>query len=386
MRRAAASEELETVIFAVVGTRPEVIKIAPVLTALGRRGLPTRLVVTGQHDTWHMMGAFLESFQLVVDHQLVLDKRDLLGSLIEILGGLGALFAAHRPSLVLAVGDTTTVLAAALAARKSGVGFGHIEAGLRAFSRELPEEQHRICADANGDLLFAPTRIAVENLARERVNGTVLLTGNPVLDALHLHAPVTPPDSAREGILVTVHRQETVDDPDKLAQVLGALDRLGRAYPVTWPVHPRTVAKAAEAGRTFPSSIRVGDPVGHVEFIAQLARSRLVVTDSGGVQEEAAIIGTPCVTIRNVTERPETIAEGVGLLAGVETGAILTAIDRVLGDWKRFARPVPFLYGDGRAGERIADACSAWLEHREGARCRVKRSPDPMRTKPLVLP
>src|SRR5204862_3629181 len=108
-----------------------------------------------------------------------------------------------------------------------------------------------------------------------------------------------------------------------------------------------------------------------VESIAQLAGWRVVVTDTGGVQEEAAIIGTPCVTIRNVTERPETIAEGVGLLAGVDTGAILTAIDRVLGDWKRFARPVPFLYGDGRAGERIADACSAWLEHREGARCRV---------------
>jgi len=354
------------VIFAVVGTRPEVVKMAPVVSALRKRGIPTRLVVTGQHHTWAMMGAFLDSFRLEVDFQLALDKRDLLGSLVEILGGLGALFAAHRPSLVLAVGDTTTVLAAALAARKSGVGFGHIEAGLRAFSRELPEEDHRICADAIADLLFAPTRIAVDNLARERVNGTVLLTGNPVLDALHAHAPVTPPDSAREGILVTVHRQETVDDPDKLAQVLGALDRLGRDHPVVWPVHPRTVAKAAAAGRTFPSSIRVVEPVGHVEFLAQLARSRLVVTDSGGVQEEAAIVGTPCVVIRNVTERPETIAEGIGLLASIETGAILGAVDRVLGDWKQFARAIPSLYGDGRAGERIADACSAWLAMRDG--------------------
>jgi UDP-N-acetylglucosamine 2-epimerase (non-hydrolysing) len=370
------------VIFAVVGTRPEVVKMAPVVSALRRRRIPARLVVTGQHHTWAMMGAFLESFRLEVDYQLALDQRDLLGSLVEILGGLGALFAAHRPSLVLAVGDTTTVLAAALAARKSGVGFGHIEAGLRAFSRELPEEDHRICADAIADLLFAPTQIAVENLARERVNGTVLLTGNPVLDALHVHAPVTPPDSAREGILVTVHRQETVDDPDKLAQVLGALDRLGRVHPVMWPVHPRTVAKAAAAGRTFPSSIRVVEPVGHAEFLAELARSRLVVTDSGGVQEEAAIVGTPCVTIRNVTERPETIAEGVGLLASIETGSILSAVDRVLGDWKRFARPMPFLYGDGHAGERIADACSAWLAMRDGGSVLRTRPPEPMRAQP----
>jgi UDP-N-acetylglucosamine 2-epimerase (non-hydrolysing) len=348
------------VVFAVMGTRPEVVKMAPVVHALRKRGLTTRVVVTGQHHSWHMMGAFLDSFQLAVDHQLSLERRDLLGSLVEILDGLGALFALHRPSLVLAVGDTTTVLAAALAARRSGAGFGHVEAGLRAFSRELPEEDHRICADATADLLFAPTRIAVENLARERVNGTVILTGNPVLDAMRVHAPPPPPDDERDGILVTVHRQETVDDPVKLGQVLAAFERIGRAHPVTWPVHPRTVAKAAEAGLRFPPSLRIIEPIGHVAFLAELVRARLVVTDSGGVQEEAAICGTPCVTIRNVTERPETIAEGVGLLARIETGAILAAIEHVFADWKRFARPVPFLYGDGRAGEHIAEACAAW--------------------------
>jgi UDP-N-acetylglucosamine 2-epimerase (non-hydrolysing) len=265
---------------------------------------------------------------------------------------------------VLAVGDTTTVLAAALAARKSSVAFGHVESGLRAFSRELPEEDHRICADALADLLFAPTRIAVENLLRERVNGTIILTGNPVLDALRVHPPVSLPDHARNGILVTVHRQETVDDPEKLGQVLAALDTLGRTHSVLWPVHPRTAAKAADAGHSFPSSIRVIEPLGHAAFLGQLAAARLVVTDSGGVQEEAAILGTPCVTVRNNTERPETIAEGVGLLACVETRAILDAIHHILGDWKRFARPVAYLYGDGRAGEHIAQACAEWLASR----------------------
>ncbi len=355
-------------IFAVVGTRPEVVKLAPVVAALDRCGIATDVVVTGQHHTSAMMGDVLDSFRLRVDHRLELTRRDLLGSFFEIGDGLGRLIARHRPRLVLAVGDTTTVLAAAIVARKSGAGFGHVEAGLRAFSRELPEEEHRICADAIGDLLFAPTRIAVENLVRERVNGQIVLAGNTVLDAVRRHAPVIPPRDQRDGILVTVHRQETVDDPDKLAQVLAALDRLGRSHVVRWPVHPRTVARVVERSHAFPPSIRTCEPLGHIDFLAALARARLVITDSGGVQEEAAILGTPCVTVRNVTERPETIAEGVGVLAGAETSGILAAVDHVLAGWEHLARPAPFLYGDGRAGERIAEACSAWLADGEELR------------------
>ncbi len=353
-------------IFAVVGTRPEVVKMAPVVAALKRRQVPVRVVATGQHYNWQMMGSFLEQFRLDVDYQLQLGNRDLMGSFVEILGGLGALFAQHSPSLVLAVGDTTTVLAAALAARKTGSAFGHVESGLRAFSRELPEEEHRICADALAELLFAPTRIAVDNLSREQVNGTVILTGNPVLDALRVHPPAVPQDAARAGVLVTLHRQETVDDADKLGQVLAALGQLGRRHEVVWPVHPRTVTKAAEAGLTFPATIRMMEPLGHGEFLAKLAATRLVVTDSGGVQEEAAILGTPCVTVRNHTERPETIAAGVGLLAKIETRAILDAIDAIFSNWESFARPAPHLYGDGRAGDKIAHACAEWLASRAG--------------------
>jgi UDP-N-acetylglucosamine 2-epimerase (non-hydrolysing) len=346
-------------IFAVLGTRPEVVKMAPVITALRRRNIPVRIVGTGQHYNWKMMGSFLETFGLEVDFQLTLEHRDLMGSFVEIVGGLGKLFTDHKPSLVLAQGDTTTVMAAAIAARKTGSAFGHVEAGLRAFSRELPEEEHRICADALADLLFAPTRIAVENLTREQVNGKVILTGNTVLDALRAHPPRVPAE--REGVLVTLHRQETVDDPEKLAQVLTALDRLGREHSVLWPVHPRTVAKVAEAGLVFPACVEVAEPVGHTEFLGKLASARLVISDSGGVQEEAAILGTPCVTVRNNTERPETIAEGVGLLAGTDKSAILAAIDHILTDWAAFARPSPHLYGDGRAGEKIAHACAEWL-------------------------
>ena len=361
-------------IFVVVGTRPEVIKMAPVVTALKARRIPFRLIATGQHDSWPMMGRFLESFHLVVDHQLGLSHRDMLGSFSEIVAKLGALLVSERPSLVLAVGDTTTVFAAALAARKSGAAFGHVEAGLRAFSRELPEEEHRICSDALADLLFAPTQIAVENLTRERVNGQIVLSGNTVLDALRMHAPAAVPAAARTDILITLHRQETVDDPVKLGLVFEALEALGQSQPVVWPVHPRTAARAAAAGLALPRSIAIVEPLGHRDFLARLAASRLVVTDSGGVQEEAAILGTPCVTVRTSTERPETIAEGVGVLTSIGVRSILDAIEHVLGDWARFARPVPYLYGDGRSGERIAQACANWLAARASAAPPLQRT------------
>ncbi len=348
-------------ILVVVGTRPEVIKMAPVIHALRRRGLTVRLVATGQHHDVRMMGSFLDTFELDVDHALTLARRDLFGSFIDILAALGPVFETTAPRLALAVGDTTTVLATGLAARKTGCAFGHIEAGLRAFSRDLPEEEHRICADALGDLLFAPTRIAAENLAREHVNGMVILSGNPILDALRSHPPAVIAPDQRAGILVTVHRQETVDDPRKLAQVLDALRVLGATDQIAWPVHPRTRAKLAGLGLAVPPTVTVTEPVGHIVFLEHLARARLVITDSGGVQEEAAILGTPCVCVRDHTERPETIDAGVGLLAGTQTADILAAVREILGSWRRFARAVPHLYGDGRAGDKIADACARFL-------------------------
>jgi UDP-N-acetylglucosamine 2-epimerase (non-hydrolysing) len=349
------------VILAVVGTRPEVIKLAPVIHALRRRDLPVQIVATGQHVDARMMGTFLADYRLAVDHTLTLAHRDLFGSFAEILGGLGRIVRQVAPRLVLAVGDTTTVLAAALAARKCGCAFGHVEAGLRAFSRELPEEEHRICADAIADLLFAPTRIAADNLAREHVNGAVIVSGNSVLDALRANAPAYVAPEQRAGVLVTIHRQETVDDPHRLAHVLAALARLALAHPVDWPLHPRTLAMIVRHGLAVPARVTAGGPIGHAAFLARLAAARVVVTDSGGVQEEAAILGTPCVCVREHTERPETLLAGVGVLAGCRSDAIVEAVREIELDWERFARPVPQLYGDGHAGDVIAAACAAFL-------------------------
>jgi UDP-N-acetylglucosamine 2-epimerase (non-hydrolysing) len=346
-------------VIAVVGTRPEAIKMAPVLKALKRRGIATELVGTGQHHDWQMLGSFLQAFDLSLDHRLTLANRDLLGSFISILSSLGESFVNRRPRLVLAQGDTTTVAAAAFAARKTGCAFGHLEAGLRAFSRELPEEEHRICADAVADLLFAPTLIARENLAREHVNGQVYLTGNTVLDALLMHPPKRV--ERREGILVTLHRQEMVDEPAKFAEALSALEVLARHHKVYWPIHPRAAAKIKEHGLAIPASVQISAPVGHNEFLNKLVAAKAVVTDSGGVQEEAAILGTPCIAVRTCTERPETLTAGVAILAGVGKQGIVDAADEVLRSWGAYARPVPHLYGDGRAGEKIAQACADYL-------------------------
>lgn len=343
----------------VIGTRPEAIKMAPVIRELRRRQVAHRVITTGQHRDWSMMGTFLAGFELVVDHELPAASHDLLESFLAIARGLGELFAVIRPKLVLAVGDTTTVIAAAFSARKSGSGFGHVEAGLRAFSRELPEEEHRICADAMADLLFAPTAIAVANLTREHVNGRIIHTGNTVLDALRWHEPQR--HHKRDGIVVTLHRQETVDRPDRLASLLSAIDRLAATHSVIWPLHPRTRAKAADAGLELPRNVELRDPIDHATFLGLLGAAAAVITDSGGVQEEAAILGTPCVIVRANTERMETIEAGVAVLATTDAAAIARATARIFEDWSSFARPVPELYGDGHAGAKIVEAALDWL-------------------------
>lgn len=352
-------------IVAVVGTRPEVIKMAPVVRALRALGLVVSVLLTSQHADANMMGSFLARFELDVDDSVQRRSRGLMGSFVEILDGLGQRFTTMKPELVLAVGDTTTVLATALAARKTGCAFGHIEAGLRAFSRELPEEEHRICADVLADLLFAPTRHAVENLAREHVNGKVVLTGNTVLDALRLNGVESVPYAERRGVLVTIHRQETVDDPVRLRDVVIAIADIAGEHEVSWPLHPRTKANAARFGIELPRTVEVLPPLGRDDFLSRLARARIVVTDSGGVQEEAAILGTPCVIVRRNTERPETIEAGVGRLAGIGAVEICMAFDEVLAEYERYARAVPQLYGDGRAAHKIAGACAEFLAERE---------------------
>jgi UDP-N-acetylglucosamine 2-epimerase (non-hydrolysing) len=268
--------------------------------------------------------------------------------------------------VVLVEGDTNSVLAGALAAAKLDIRVGHVEAGLRSRDRSMPEELNRIVADHLADHLYAPTEEAVANLRREGIDGErVRLTGNTVVDACRRHLPRAKPESVLERrglaaggyLLVTVHRQENTDRAERLSAildgVLGSSEASG--LPAVFPIHPRTVKAVESAGLRSRletvTALRTTEPLGYLEFLALLAHAGVALTDSGGVQEEACILGVPCVTLRDNTERPETLAVGANRLAGADSTRIVESTLSALAGGHAWAQP----FGDGRAGRRIAE-------------------------------
>lgn len=349
----------------VLGTRPEIIKLAPVLDGLAQRGLAHRLVHTGQHYSYEMDRVFFE--QLGVrepDVRLEVGSGSPGEQTGKMLARLEETFLAGRPDLVLVQGDTNTVLAGALAAAKLHIPIGHVEAGLRCGDWRLAEEQNRVVADHVSTLHFAPTKVSKANLAREGIRKEVTITGNTIVDAVRRWLPKgrnrSPLRGEAEGyILSTLHRQENVDDARRLRSLLSSLDRVGRdlGLEVIYPVHPRTrnriVTHRIPAGR----NLRLVDPMGYLEFLGSLAFARLVLTDSGGVQEEACILRVPCVTVRETTERPETVQVGANVVAGVTSKEILRAARKMARRKRHWRNP----FGSGRSGQRIARICEQWL-------------------------
>lgn len=350
----------------VVGTRPEAVKMAPVILRLRRERsrIACRVVATGQHRG--LLDAALADLGLCPDLDLNLMRpgQGLPELTARALTALAGVFSDMRPGLVLAQGDTTTVLATSLAAFYSRVPFGHVEAGLRTRQplAPFPEEKNRVLAGHLAAIHFAPTDWARRNLLREGIDpAAVLVTGNPGIDALHqvvrdgLKAPVRPPTD--RYLLVTAHRRELLGPP--LVRVVAALrDLVGRIPDLSLviPVHPNP-----EAGGPFREGlegvdrVRLIDPVAYPEFVALMRGATAILTDSGGVQEEAPSLGTPVLVLRDETERPEAIESGASVLVGTDPAAIVAAVDRV---WSSEPRPPrqslrlsPF--GDGWASERI---------------------------------
>jgi UDP-N-acetylglucosamine 2-epimerase (non-hydrolysing) len=262
---------------------------------------------------------------------------------------------------VLVQGDTNTVLAGALAASKLGIPLGHVEAGLRSYDRSMPEEINRVVADHLSDFLFAPTETAASNLRREgRPDSGIFVTGNTVVDAVAQNLSIAARNTSifsqlgvEEGeyVLVTAHRQENVDRRENLSGILKGIELVGSEFGVTvlYPIHPRTKKMIEQFNLHVPDGIRLLEPLGYFEFLLLEASARLVLTDSGGIQEECCILKTPCVTMRQNTERPETVSVGGNILAGTDPAAILSgamAMDLRPRTWEN-----PF--GDGRSGDRI---------------------------------
>ncbi|SFG70320.1 UDP-N-acetylglucosamine 2-epimerase (non-hydrolysing) [Halopelagius inordinatus] len=351
----------------VLGTRPEIIKFAPILNECEKRGIECLLIHTGQHYSDGLDQVFFDQLSLPEpDYNLEVGSLGHGEQTGQMLTGIERILLDETPDVVLVQGDTNSTLAGALAATKLHIDVGHVEAGLRSFDREMPEEINRLATDHISDYLFAPTEESRQYLERESVGGEIVVTGNTVVDTLYQYRDVVRRESdvldehdlqPGEFYLLTAHRAENVDNPESFEKLLTGVarfaERTGRD--VVYPVHPRATSGLEEFDIEVPESIRTIEPLEFLDFLCLESEAALAFTDSGGVQEETCILGTPCVTLRYSTERPETVHVGANCLAGLEPDDICDAAETMVGksgDW-----PVPF--GDGNASERILDTVAA---------------------------
>ena len=359
-------------VLSVFGTRPEAIKMSPLAIELGRReGIKSQICVTAQHR--EMLDGVLSVFGVAPDYDLDIMRpgQTLADITSRVLSGLGGVFESARPDLVLVHGDTTTTFAAALAAFYAKIPCGHVEAGLRTFDRwsPYPEEMNRRLAGQLCTLHFAPTARNAENLRREGVEGGVFVTGNTVIDALAYTARgegFSSPQlraldfSGRRVIALTCHRRENYGRP--MENIFAAVREIAERHPevlIVYPVHLSPVVRECAARLLGGvANIALIEPLDAVDMHRLMARSYLVMTDSGGIQEEAPALGKPVLVLRRETERPEAVEAGTVALAGKETADIVRLAETLLADGAAYARMAHAVnpYGDGHACRRIADA------------------------------
>jgi UDP-N-acetylglucosamine 2-epimerase (non-hydrolysing) len=350
-----------------VGARPNFVKAAPVIRALARAGVLQRVVHTGQHYDAALSGVFFEELALPEpDRNLGVGSGSHARQTAALLVALEEAFEAEQPALVVVYGDVNSTLAAALVAAKMHLPQAHVEAGLRSFDMEMPEEVNRRVADAFADLCFATSADGVANLRREGVaEDRIHLVGNSMIDSLEVARPRLDPVRARVAAglrdgpfgVVTLHRPGNVDEPGRTQILVDGLAEAAARLPLVFPVHPRGRAALEAAGLGGVPGIRMIEPLGYLAFLSLVAGSAVVVTDSGGVQEETTILGIPCLTVRPNTERPVTITHGTNRLVG--PAEIPAAVAAALEAGSPGSRRPPLW--DGHAGERIADVLIAWL-------------------------
>ncbi|MGH9917572.1 MAG: non-hydrolyzing UDP-N-acetylglucosamine 2-epimerase [Nitrososphaerales archaeon] len=355
----------------VVGTRPNFMKIAPLYRAMhGSAEFDPVLVDTGQHFDHEMSGAFLEVLQLPEpDYRLQIGPGTQAQQIAAVMTALEPVLEHVGPDVTVVVGDVSSTLAAALASDILSVPVAHVEAGLRSRNWAMPEERNRVLTDRLSKWLFTPSADANDNLAAEGITPQrIHLVGNVMIDSLEWVLPHLDPEKARarHGVsdgpygLVTLHRPANVDDHLVLGGLVQALREVSEAIPLVFPVHPRTQQRLVQHfGFPEPdeglgsSRLRLVSPLDYLEFIALLSQASLVLTDSGGIQEEATVLGVPCLTTRNETERPVTLADGANEVVGIEPARIVEAAQRRLAGRKRRASRPPLW--DGRSAERIVE-------------------------------
>lgn len=360
-------------IVCVAGARPNFMKIKPVLEALEARGADTVLVHTGQHYDATMSDVFFDELDLrAPDHALGVGSGTHAEQTGRVMTAFEGLLDELGGDLVVVVGDVNSTLACALVGAKAGCLVAHVEAGLRSRDWSMPEELNRVVTDRVSDLLFAPSRGAVANLEREGYRADqVDLVGNVMVDTLLANLARARAAGVQERlglqpggyVFVTLHRPANVDEPTVREGILRALGEISTELPVVLPTHPRL--KAVLGDHAWADGVRAVAPVGYLDSVALQDGAALVLTDSGGVQEETTILGVPCLTLRDNTERPITVTEGTNRVVGREPERIVSAAREGLNAPRASARPE---YWDGKAGERIADTILERLEQPNGLR------------------
>jgi UDP-N-acetylglucosamine 2-epimerase (non-hydrolysing) len=350
--------------FLVAGARPNFIKIAPIHRAFVARQVEGSthelfLVHTGQHYSSNMSGDFFRDLQIPEpDINLEVGSGSHAQQTARIMTAFEAVCLEHRPDCVVVVGDVNSTFACAFTAKKLGIQVAHVEAGLRSRDISMPEEINRLCTDAISDLLFTTDTTASENLRKEGIaEDKIWFVGNTMIDSLRQNIcrarqlPLPDGLAPRKYAVLTLHRPSNVDSHGRMATILGAVNAIADRVPVVFPVHPRTASRLN--GFALHPCLRTAEPMSYLPFLGLVARARMVLTDSGGIQEETTVLGVPCLTMRANTERPITCEIGTNVLVGTDPARIIEEAERLL-DGRGRPGVIPEKW-DGHAAERIVD-------------------------------
>lgn len=366
--------ELTNEVAVVVGTRPGIIKFSPVVRALRQNSVPFFIIHTGQHYSYNMDRKFFEDLSLPEPRYTndIVSKEVYHGAqTAEMLKGIEKALLDSKPFLVIVGGDANTNLAGALAARKLGLCLAHMEAGLRSHDWRMPEEHNRIMIDHISDILFPPTELAKKNLIDDNVKADIYVVGNPIVDAVYQNIKIAEEKSSvlsrlntdKKYFLLTIHREENVDH-EKILKIL--IENIGSVIEefkaaVVFPIHPRTKNRLKQyklwEWTKSIEKLRIIDALGYIDFLLLMKNASLILTDSGGIQEEACILNIPCITLRENTERPETVQAGANLIAGYDLELTCRAIKDFLRNPRSWKNP----FGDGKSAQRIVEILKKYL-------------------------
>lgn len=364
----------------ILGTRPEIIKMASILRVLKKRKINHFILHTGQHYSSNMDDIFFQELglsppknKLSIGSKFNSELLDVemidIYQLSEMIKQIGKILVTEKPDVVLVQGDTNTALAGTLASIKKRIKTGHVESGLRSHDKTMPEEINRIMIDHISDLLFAPTSYAQRNLIKEGIDKNVIhIVGNTIVDNVYQCFALAKEKSnimeklcllSGEYILTTFHRQENVDDKKRLENLITILENIN--HTIVFPIHPRTQNRLIQFKLNNRinkiKKLKIIDPLGYLDFLMLLSNSKMVMTDSGGIQEEATVLKIPCITLRDNTERQESVEAGGNLILGVDPKNVLPLVNKILHDecFRKKIQPTKNPFGDGKSAEKIVD-------------------------------